>query len=275
MKRINRNKAVLIIILTMLVLLFLHWQNTDIAITRIDYANRKIPPDFDGFAIVQISDLHNALFRKEQGILLAKIAKLNPDIIVITGDIVDSQRTDIEIALAFIRAAVALAPVYYVSGNHEERIEEYHTLINEMSGLGVFILETTTLKIHIGQSFISISGIPDPFFSPPEENLKALNLDQGIFNILLSHRPELIRLYEEVKFDLVLTGHAHGGQVRIPFTNIGLIAPDQGLFPKYTSGLYEMNDLTEVVSRGLGNSAFPFRIFNRPEIIVLTLRTSD
>jgi predicted MPP superfamily phosphohydrolase len=275
MKKTIQHKVIPIIIATILLFLFLYWQNTDIVIMRIDYANKKVPSDFDGFAIVQISDLHNTLFGKDEKILLKKISALNPDIIVITGDIVDNQRTDTQTALAFIRNAVAIAPIYYVSGNHEERIDEYRMLMDGMASLGVIILDTKTVPIQKGLSAITIGGIPDPFFSPADMNLKALSIDDGKFNILLAHRPELIRLYEKAKFDLVFTGHAHGGQVRIPFTNIGLIAPDQGFFPKYTSGIYTINSLTEVVSRGLGNSAFPFRIFNRPEIIALTLHTSE
>ncbi|MGB7594321.1 MAG: metallophosphoesterase, partial [Erysipelotrichaceae bacterium] len=123
-------------------------------------------------------------------------------------------------------------------------------------------------------SFIELDGIIDPFFKPAEDSLATLDFtDPSVFRILMSHRPELIKLYASKQIDLVLSGHAHGGQVRIPFLMPGLIAPNQGLFPKYTSGTYKESATTEIVSRGLGNSTFPFRVFNRPEIVVVTLKS--
>ncbi len=259
-----------------LLVLFLYWQNNDIVTTNISYTNKKIPSAFNGYVIVQISDLHNMRFGTEQSDLIGKVKKAEPDMIVITGDMIDNMHMDIAVALEFAREAIKIAPVYYIPGNHEARIEDYAGLARSLSDLGVILLENEKTLIELNQSTIELMGIIDPFFSPASQSLSSLNIQNtNSFKILLSHRPELIKFYAAKNIDLVFTGHAHGGQIRIPFTNIGLIAPDQGFFPKYTSGIYVESNTTEIVSRGLGNSAFPFRVFNRPEIIVVTLQSES
>ena len=257
---------------TSLVAVFLYAQNNDISTHKFTITNPKVPDVFNGFVIVQISDLHNMRFGKGQEILLQKVSAAQPDLIVVTGDIIDSIHTDIPLAMEFIQGAINIAPVAYVPGNHEARIDNYEQLINLLADVGVRVLENNQFNIERNHEHIELLGIVDPFFKPASVSLNALNLqDPTSFKILLSHRPELIKLYASKNIDLVFTGHAHGGQIRIPYLRGGLIAPDQGLFPKYTSGIYFEMDTTEVVSRGLGNSIFPLRIFNRPEIIVVTL----
>lgn len=253
---------------------FLYWQNNDILSTKITYANKKIPSSFDGFVIVQISDLHNMRFGKDQNVLLKKINDCHPDLIAVTGDVIDNIRTDFAVALEFIQGATQIAPVYYVPGNHEARISNYDNLVTSMTSFGVHMLENKQIMLDQEGASIELTGIIDPFFSPAAQSLDKLDFsDPSLFRILLSHRPELIKLYASKQIDLVLAGHAHGGQIRIPYLMPGLIAPNQGLFPKYTSGLYKESATTEIVSRGLGNSTFPFRVFNRPEIIVITLKS--
>lgn len=271
-KKTNRNMTLIAMAGTLAV--FLYWQNNDILMTRITYENKKIPSSFDGFVIVQISDLHNMRFGKDQNVLLQKIKDVHPDLIAVTGDVIDNIRTDFAVVLEFIQGATQIAPVYYVPGNHEARISNYDNLRASMTNAGVHILENKQIRLEREGSSIELDGIIDPFFKPVQESLADLDFaDLSIFRILLSHRPELIRLYASKKIDLVLAGHAHGGQIRIPFLMPGLIAPDQGLFPKYTSGSYTEAATTEIVSRGLGNSTFPFRVLNRPEIIVVTLKS--
>ena len=210
-----------------------------------------------------------------------KIRNENPDIIAVTGDIIDSRKTDTETALDFLANALAVAPVYYVTGNHEFRIEDGKAFVEEIKKLGVTVLENEYITLEMDNAIINLYGIDDPYFyggymSDEEGYVVAHTLD-GLekadgFSLLLSHRPEFFELYEEYGFSLVLSGHAHGGQFRLPFIG-GFIAPGQGLFPKYDSGLYEKNGTKMIVSRGLGNSIIPLRIFNRPEIVTVILKS--
>jgi len=263
-------------------ILFSLWQNNDIVRTNIAYKNSKIPLPFDGYTIVQISDLHNKEFGSNQTKLLNKVEKAEPDIIVITGDLIDSKHPNIDIAMEFVNGAIKIAPVYYVTGNHEAFLGIYSVLERKLANSGVILMDDKEIQIEKDGSYIDLIGVSDPSFTPYDylndngvdllegrlEDLVKSNEDS--FKILLSHRPELLNTYEGNNIDLAFTGHAHGGQFRIPFVG-GLFAPNQGFFPKYTSGTYTMNKTTLVVSRGLGNSVIPIRIFNRPEIIVLTL----
>lgn len=267
-----------------LMLLFFYWQDNDIVITRINYTNKKIGNDLNGFKILQISDLHNKEFGKKESRLLKKIAKVKPDIIVITGDIIDGHknRTNIPIAMEFIRGAVKIAPIYYVTGNHEIWSGVYEDLFNQLKDAGVTILDDKMVSLKKGESSIQLIGLQDPNFFWNQEESHASSTDRrlksilansqsdNILKILLTHRPELFSIYKMNKIDLAFAGHAHGGQFRIPYI-MGLFAPNQGFFPKYTSGKYKDGDTTMIVSRGLGNSTIPIRIFNRPEIVVVTL----
>ncbi|SMP50895.1 metallophosphoesterase [Anoxynatronum buryatiense] len=259
------------------------WQNNGLVITHIDYANPKIPSDFHDFTIVQISDLHNKSFGKEQATLLRQVAAQSPDIIVITGDLIDRRRYNLETAVDFIHGAVAIAPTYFVSGNHEAWSGQYDVIKEQLIEAGVHVLDDDTQLITREDSAIRMAGLSDPAFltasylegtrtGKMEDQLKKwTDNDAEHFTILLSHRPELFHLYHENNIDLTFTGHAHGGQFRLPFLG-GLVAPDQGLFPPYTSGSHTHGSSTMVVSRGLGNSIIPLRVFNRPEIVVVTLQ---
>ena len=261
---------------------FCIWQNNDIVATQSDYINSKIPDEFNGFKIVQISDLHNKRFGKNQKNLLQKIEEVSPDIIVITGDLIDRRRYDLDTAIIFIKGAMEIAPIYYVSGNHEAWSNDYKNISQRLLDCGVHILDDERIKLIKDQAKIEILGLSDPDFltsgymegtdiSKLKEHLTHFS-DDSIFQILLCHRPELFNLYVDESIDLIFCGHAHGGQFRIPFIG-GLVAPDQGLFPKYTSGSHMKNQSTMFVSRGLGNSIIPVRIFNRPEIVVVTLQS--
>lgn len=274
-------KSIIIIVSIIISLyLFFFWQNNDIVTTRIDYSSSKIPDEFRGYKIVHISDLHNKKFGKDQKRLLNKIRKASPDIIVVTGDLIDRRKYNLNIAMSFIDGAIEICPIYYVAGNHEAWSGNYKNIKNKLVNSGVKVLDDEKVQITRDNSSIEILGLSDPDFltsdytegtdsSKLEKSLESM-ADDSIFQILLSHRPELFSIYTGKNIELTFAGHAHGGQFRLPFVG-GLVAPDQGLFPKYTSGKYEENGSTLVVSRGLGNSIIPIRIFNRPEIIVLTL----
>lgn len=277
---IKKQKYISLIIL-FIIFVFVIWQNNSSTTTASDYSSSKIPLEFNNFTIAQISDLHNKRFGFKQSRLLNKLDAASPDIILVTGDLIDRRKYNLDAAMVFIKGALRIAPVYYVSGNHEAWSGQYSEIKENLQEAGVIVLDDAKVELARGDSSIIISGVSDPDFltssyiegtntSSMEEVLKKWS-DIDEFKILLSHRPELFNLYVENNMDLIFTGHAHGGQFRIPFIG-GLVAPDQGLFPKYTSGSYIKNNSTMYVSRGLGNSIIPVRIFNRPEIVVVTLK---
>lgn len=251
---------------------FLYWQDNGLMITKYNYRSKKLPKAFSGYKILQISDLQNKEFGKHHKKLVLAIEKQKPDYIVITGDLLDRNRTNIKSAMELINQIVKIAPVYYVSGNHEHQSGAYDILLSFLKQQGVFVLENEKEKIIKDSEYISILGLKDKSVnSQYNQVLSSLCQNQKTqFQILLSHRPELFSDYVENDVDFVFTGHAHGGQIRIPFIG-GIFAPHQGFFPKYTSGIHTQNNTTMVVSRGLGNSTFPFRINNRPELVVVTL----
>ena len=283
MKKLTKKKFKLLIWISLIIVFiaFCIWQNNSIVVSNFVYHNSKLPVDFNNNKIVHISDLHNKMFGEEQSKLLNQIENLSPDIVIVTGDLVDRRKFDLDTAMWFIKAAVKIAPTYYVSGNHEAWSGQYSQIKQQLNDVGVYIMDDTALDLSIGSSTIQLLGLSDPDFYTSDylEGTDTSNLEEQLgqwsdsdkFQLLLTHRPELFDLYCENKIDLIFAGHAHGGQVRLPFIG-GLFAPDQGLFPKYTSGRYSKRSSTMYVSRGLGNSIAPIRVFNRPEIVVVTLK---
>ncbi|GAB2502063.1 metallophosphoesterase [Alkalibacterium psychrotolerans] len=283
MKRFKLVRLLLLLLFTMLIAAYLVWQNNAIQVTHYDFNHTDIPEAFDGYTIVQVSDLHNKDFGNQ---LTDKVREQNPDLIAVTGDVIDSNRTDIPVAIEALTELVEMAPVYFVSGNHEIASEQYPELQVEMEAIGVINLDNSSLLLEREGTEIGLIGLEDPLLVTREEIEMAGSQEQFLqdslvgltnqvgtdFNLLLSHRAEVMELYARTDVDLALTGHAHGGQIRVPGVN-GLYAPTQGFFPEYTSGLYEEGDTQMIVSRGLGNSLFPFRVNNRPELIVVTLES--
>ena len=249
--------------------------NFSIAVTPYQLNTLTIPDSFEGFKIVQISDLHNDSFGNKQSSLIKKIQTQSPDLIVITGDLIDSSHPDLNAVMDLINGIKTLSPIYFISGNHEERLDSntYETLKSQLRNAGVIVLENEIITLqNEQQESIKIIGLRDNASSSTLNSLID-QLDPNDFSILLAHHPERFEIYAANKIDLIFSGHAHGGQVRIPLIG-ALIAPDQGFFPKYTQGLYKLNQSTMVVSRGLGNSVVPIRFFNGPELVTLTLRKS-
>ena len=277
-------KLILIILIIFLICgIYLFYENTTIQITNYSISNIKVPDDFYDYRIIQISDFHNTTSQKLTNALINTIKEQKPNIIVLTGDLIDSRNTKIDITINFIKEIIDVAPVYYVTGNHEARIDKYNEFKEEMSNLGVNILENKVEILKQNDSEINLIGINDPNFSREfaitdseviQTEIEKLEYDKEGYTILLSHRPEVFETYVSENIDLIFTGHAHGGQIRIPFVG-GIIAPNQGLFPKYTSGKYEKNDTTMIVNRGIGNSLFPFRINNRPELVIVDLKSEQ
>ena len=253
------------------------WGNTAIEINEYTVKSERLPSAFSGFRIAQVSDLHNATFGENNEKLLKKLESAQPNAIVLTGDLIDSRRTDIEVAIEFASACTKLASTYYVSGNHESR-GGYTELKDGLLASGVTVLENQEAFIEKDGERIRLIGVVDPDFRKNVYQTDAAYMQETLsafswgaeYTVLLSHRPELFDCYVEVGADLVFSGHAHGGQFRIPFVG-GLFAPDQGFLPKYDAGLYQQAQTSMFVSRGIGNSIFPFRVNNRPEIIAVTL----
>ena len=256
------------------------WENS--ALERNTYTIRspELPDVFDGYRIAQVSDLHNAEFGDRNQRLLEMLREAEPDMIAITGDLIDSRKTNIAVALAFAEEAVKIAPCYYVSGNHEARVSEYQDLKTGLEAAGVTVLDDAQVRIEVSGESITVIGVNDPSFHADhltsdaavmDRKLSELSLEAAGFTILLSHRPELFDTYADHNMNLVLSGHAHGGQFRLPLIG-GLIAPNQGLFPKYDAGLYSDGSTNMIVSRGLGNSIIPFRFNNRPEVVLIELK---
>lgn len=269
-----------IVAILILLIIWIAYGNTDLEIYKYNVKSEDIPSEFDNFRIVQISDLHNAEFGENNEKLLLMLKQADADIIAITGDMIDSRNTDIDVAISFAQKAVNIAPVYYVNGNHESRVlGEYEKLKQGLTDAGVTILENSSADITIGDETISLIGINDPTLrmelvdDTMEQNiahqLVSVIPDNDNYKVLLAHRPEYFDVYAG-NVDLVLSGHAHGGQFRIPFIG-GLVAPGQGFFPEYYEGSHIKENTEMIVSRGIGNSIIPFRINNKPEIIVAEL----
>ena len=257
------------------------WGNTALMTNAVAISSSRIPAAFSGFRIAQVSDLHNAEFGKNNAELLKLLSESRPDIIVITGNLIDANHTDVGIALGFAQESVRIAPTYYVTGNHEAASQQYDTLKAGLEEEGVIVLEDEAISLERGGETISLIGLADPDFTVKGEmfgeapvmvsaKLKNLNDGEGKYTIMLSHRSELFETYVNCGIDLVFAGHAHGGQFRLPFIG-GVIAPNQGLFPKYDAGLYTDGGTNMVVSRGIGNSIIPLRFNNRPEIVLVEL----
>lgn len=260
-----------------------------IQITNIQISDERIPKAFDGTRILQVSDLHNRRFGKKQCHLVEKVKEISPDYIFLTGDMIDRNRTNVAYAMDFVREAVKIAPVYSVTGNHElEAGMKGERLISAMTETGVRILHDEIIWLHRNGGKIQVMGIDDPYLLGTQKEtgmdrkcsedflkrlLALLRRKEPGYIILLSHRPEFYFFYEKAGIPLIFSGHAHGGQFRIPGLG-GLVAPHQGILPKYAEGtIYsERSRTTMVVSRGLGNSLFPFRLNNPPELICATLR---
>ena len=195
---------------------------------------------------------------------------------------IDSRNTKVDVALNFAEQAVKIAPCYYVTGNHEARVDEYSDLKVGLIELGVTVLEDAKTQIVLSGESITLVGVDDPSFQTDylfgddetvmNSELNELINEEDGYVILLSHRPELFDTYVENKVDLVFSGHAHGGQFRIPFIG-GVVAPNQGVFPKYDAGIFTEGNTNMVVSKGVGNSIIPFRVCNRPEVILIELTT--
>lgn len=271
--RSNRKKYIksaIVLLIVIVLLLFCNFQNKHLETTHYTYETEQLGVDLDGYRIVQISDLHNAKFGKSNQKLVDRIRECDPDMIVLTGDLVDSNHTNVDRAVQFVDEIVKICPVYYVTGNHEYWLDtyEYEKLMDGLASAGVVILDDQVVEISRGDAKFRLVGLDDK--SLADGTLEALLSDEKELTVVLAHEPQYFARYAGTGVDLVLSGHAHGGQFRLPFVG-GIVAPDQGFLPEYTAGEYYMNGTEMIVSRGLGNSVVPVRLFNYPEIVCVDL----
>lgn len=271
--RSNRKKYIksaIVLLIVIALLLFCNFQNKHLETTHYTYEAEQLGVDLDGYRIVQISDLHNAKFGKNNQKLVDRIRECAPDMIVLTGDLVDSNHTNVDRAVQFVDEIVKICPVYYVTGNHEYWLDtsEYEKLMDGLASVGVIILDDQVVEISRGDAKFRLVGLDDK--SLADGTLEALLSDEKELTVVLAHEPQYFARYAGTGVDLVLSGHAHGGQFRLPFVG-GIVAPDQGFLPKYTAGEYYMDGTEMIVSRGLGNSVIPVRLFNYPEIVCVEL----
>ncbi|CAM4074942.1 metallophosphoesterase [Lederbergia lenta] len=277
-----KRKLFIFILLIAGIWIFLYVNNTWLQTTSYTIQSNRIPKAFDNLTIVQLSDLHDATFGEKQTDLANKVKKLKPDLIFLTGDLVDSNRYNLTNSIHLVEQLVAIADVYYVTGNHEVAVNQVDEIKDALHSLGVKSLTNEAKMITHNGEEISIIGINDPLMNGLGDTETTIgdfmdealaNVPQDTYKLLLSHRPEAFDMYVKKEVDLVFTGHAHGGQFRLPGIG-GLVAPGQGWFPAYTAGSHERGITTMLVNRGLGNSLIPFRILNRPEIIIVTLKST-
>lgn len=261
------------------ILLFTATYNA-LTVQTYDVPSDKLAAD-ESLRIVLLSDLHSASYGYKQSILIDQVRAQKPDLIALPGDLLDRYRSP-EPAFELVEGLAGIAPMYFVTGNHEiDDSADYirHDAKNVFRSHGVTVLENEWEPITVNGVNLVIGGLEDPLRTYNENIYGSWETDVAtamqdvdpdeMFNLLLSHRAEEVDTYADLPFDLVLSGHAHGGQVRIPYLLNGLFAPDQGFFPKYAGGLYEHETFTHVIGRGFNYSFNVPRIFNPPEIVVI------
>lgn len=256
--------------------------NTTLDVDEYIISSDEIPPGFDSFRIVQLSDLHDADPDSFSNGFFEQIRSCEPDIIVITGDAVTSYPPSCGNVINMLGELTDIADVYFVSGNHEAREpEQYARLLEAFDKYCVRVLDNEAVTLNKDGDSVNLIGITDPiFFGDMDKRRKIIEdkmaslTEDGMYNIMLFHHPEYIDEIAASGTQLAFCGHAHGGQFILPFIG-GLVAPGQGLFPEYTEGVYAKGETQMVVSRGIGRSAFPFRVNNNPEIVCVILKKFD
>jgi len=279
-KRTSRILLYAVIFLILLVSVFLLCVYDSNYVLDVEYFSVELeglPKEFDNFKIVHISDLHGSQFGENNADIIRIIKRENPDIIAITGDIVDNH-SDIPMLPDTASAFADAAPTYYVPGNHEYGTRRSREIFNILESAGITVLRNQSAAIRRGDAEIRLVGIDDPNgpadMMPMRDVIGLVRSKSDSFIIMLSHRYERFDEYANLEIPFVLTGHAHGGLIRLPFTD-GLIGPGLTFFPKHTNGIYREGKTAMLVSRGIGNASPSFRLFNRPHIPIITLYSAD
>lgn len=290
-----RKFKICFLIFLLLTFVYLYFENTSLFIVdKKEIVSSKINSSFDGYKILQLSDLHSKSFGNNNDKLVKKIDKIDPDIIVCTGDMMNSMDDEGNVFIDLAKKLSSNYPIYYIDGNHEQlvnynNVSVYDKYMSRLKELGVTVVKNKKVNIKKGSSYINLYGLNvDLVYYSTKAALKESNIkytqknfsktinketfEADKFNILLTHNPLYFDVYEKSGVDLILSGHVHGGIVRIPFKG-GVLSPDQEWFPKYYHGLYKINDTSMIVSAGLGNDTVNFRAFNPFEINLITLRS--
>ena len=272
----RRKTAVLLVLTALLAAGFLLWGNCSLQTTETALVSPALPPAFDGLRIVELADLHGRVFGRGSRRLLAAVRRAEPDLICIDGDLFD-EHTDLAMLPPLLRGLCAIAPVYYVTGNHEWRVPGLRGILAQMRACGVTVLQDDWRVLRRGEDALIVAGTDDPCGpaerKTPAELIADIRAEAGeaAFLLLLAHRNDQLPQWSAHGVQAVLAGHCHGGVVRLPFVG-GLFGTDRRLFPAWDAGLYRQGETALYVSRGLGYTNVHFRLFNRPEVAVIVLR---
>lgn len=272
----RRKTAVLLVLTALLAAGFLLWGNCSLQTTETALVSPALPPAFDGLRIVELADLHGRVFGRGSRRLLAAVRRAEPDLICIDGDLFD-EHTDLAMLPPLLRGLCAIAPVYYVTGNHEWRVPGLRGILAQMRACGVTVLQDDWRVLRRGEDALIVAGTDDPCGpaerKTPAELIADIRAEAGeaAFLLLLAHRNDQLPQWSALGVQAVLAGHCHGGVVRLPFVG-GLFGTDRRLFPTWDAGLYRQGETALYVSRGLGYTNVHFRLFNRPEVAVIVLR---
>jgi len=294
MFKLNRKKYYIIALILILIIAFYYWENHTLQVTRYELVYDKLPKSFDGYRIVQISDMHGKTFGKGNIGLAKRIISLKPDILLITGDMMSSTIIDEGVFFDFLDHFDKACPIYMCLGNHEQIASQltgdssrYSNFINKIKEKGVILLDNEKITVEKGGDSITISGLTLELYHYSrrdtehyDENMSltvsymetVLGKSPEEFNILIAHNPAYFKEYVAWGADLILSGHIHGGVIRIPFMG-GVFSPEKVFFPEYDAGLFESGTSRMIVNRGLGYSKINIRLFNRPEISSIVLKS--
>lgn len=274
---------ILSIIVAVFFIIELYIDSELLEVTNIKVCSSKLPTSFNGYRILHLSDLHSKSFGKNNERLIQKINEISPDIVVLTGDMVSGNEVDYTVFFNFIKVVAENYKVYYIEGNHEQSLPtRYENIIRDfLVKNNVIVLDNNFITLENNGEFINLYGLCYNFKFFSKNDLKVSDItnllgecDKSKYNIMLTHSPKFFEKYASWGADIVFSGHIHGGMVRLPFIG-GIFSPDTLFFPKYDAGLYELNDSKLVVSRGLGRGATGFRLFNRPEINLITIENTE
>ena len=274
MKKIRRLLALLA--LFALAAGFVYWQNFTLQVEPVELFFESLPPQFDGLRVAELSDLHGRSFGKNNVRLLRTLQKARPDMICICGDLFD-EKTDLTMLEPLLTGLTDIAPVYYVTGNHEWQVKNLREILQKMRAWGVTVLENEGRVLSRGGAEMVVAGVHDPCgpydMKTPAALVRELRSAQGNdFILMLSHRNDELAMWSQLGVQMVLSGHCHGGVVRLPFVG-GVFGTRRELFPEYDAGVYRQDGTTLFVSRGLGYTNVHFRLFNRPHVPIMILRS--
>lgn len=255
---------------------FVYWQNFTLQVEPVELFFESLPPQFDGLRVAELSDLHGRSFGKNNARLLRALQKARPDMICICGDLFD-EKTDLTMLEPLLTGLTDIAPVYYVTGNHEWQEKNLRKILQKMRAWGVTVLENEGRVLSRGGAEMVVAGVHDPCgpydMKTPAALVRELRSAQGNdFILMLSHRNDELAMWSQLGVQLVLSGHCHGGVVRLPFVG-GVFGTRRELFPEYDAGVYRQDGTTLFVSRGLGYTNVHFRLFNRPHVPIMILRS--